>query len=210
MVVPCVHPGSVTASSSARPAACKLVQAAVEAWARVEAGTAAWGPYRDASLDRWQRRAALAGGGGSAGRNLKALAQPLSAQVAAALATPARMRARSQLPRWGLLRDAASSTSSWNRISTPETLEHERRWRPWPHRARSQLPRWDHHWHGNHLVDGLKSQLETWKLSSWRHPPASARARSCPGATRLIRGEILITLKMNLKSLGPAPENPQV
>lgn len=74
------------------------LQAAAESWARVEAGTRAWAPYRHASLDLWHRRALLGGGAAAMRPGLKALSQPLSAQVAAALAAPGRAT-RSQLPR---------------------------------------------------------------------------------------------------------------
>lgn len=63
-------------------------QAAAQMWARIEEATARWAPYRDASLDRWHRRAALSGGAAGAKPGLKALSQPLSVQVAAAVAAP--------------------------------------------------------------------------------------------------------------------------
>lgn len=87
--------------SDDQDAAINHSEAAAVLWQRIEEGTAAWAPYRDASLDRWHRRAALGGGAAATRGGLKALAQPLSTQVAAALATPGRLLTRSQLPRTG-------------------------------------------------------------------------------------------------------------
>ena len=73
-------------------------------WARGEAAMAAAAPFRDASFDRWHRKAALlsGGGGGKAGAGaaagLRALGQPPSAQVAAAMADVARLVERARLP----------------------------------------------------------------------------------------------------------------
>jgi protein AATF/BFR2 len=74
---------------------------------------AAAAPFRDAALDRWHRKAALlapgggGGGGGAlssraaaaaAGLGLRAVGQPPSAQVAAAMADVARLVERARLP----------------------------------------------------------------------------------------------------------------
>lgn len=68
-------------------------------WERGEAAMAASAPFRDAALDRWHRKAALLGGGkAGAGLGLRALGQPPSAQVAAAMADAARLLDRARLP----------------------------------------------------------------------------------------------------------------
>jgi protein AATF/BFR2 len=76
-------------------------------WARGEAAMAAAAPFRDAALDRWHRKAALLSGGGgvaggkasaaAGGVGLRALGQPPSAQVAAAMVDVARMVERACL-----------------------------------------------------------------------------------------------------------------
>jgi hypothetical protein len=73
-------------------------------WATLDAAYADLAPFRDASLDRWHRKAVLAGagaggGGAGAGAALKALNQSVSAQVAALMRDAGRLAARATLPR---------------------------------------------------------------------------------------------------------------
>jgi protein AATF/BFR2 len=71
-------------------------------WAALDAAYADLAPFRDASLDRWHRKAVLAGadtGGAGGGAALKALNQSVSAQVAALMRAAGRLAARATLPR---------------------------------------------------------------------------------------------------------------
>jgi len=68
-------------------------------WARLDATLTYAAPSRDAAFDRWHRKAALLAGRGAAlAGGLRVLDAPPSAQVAAALADPERLIARSRLP----------------------------------------------------------------------------------------------------------------
>jgi len=73
-------------------------------WAALEAGAAAAAPFRDAAIDKWHAKATLAASAAAAGAGpLRALNQPVSAQVAAALADGARARRRCAPPRSAVL-----------------------------------------------------------------------------------------------------------
>jgi protein AATF/BFR2 len=70
-------------------------------WRRLSAAHVALGPYRDTALDTWQRRTALSYGAGGGG--LRALAQPVSAQVAALLREPGALAGGWRGSVWALL-----------------------------------------------------------------------------------------------------------
>jgi len=70
-------------------------------WRRLEEGAAALAPFRDAAFDRWHAKTTLAASAAAAGgaAPLRALNQPLSAQVSAALADGDKARRRWSQPR---------------------------------------------------------------------------------------------------------------
>lgn len=85
------------------------------AWADLEAAHAAFAPFRDAALDKWHRRTVLSSGNaalkGAAG--LRALAQPVSAQVATLLRDSTKVRTRAQLPGALVQRPLCTSEEAW-------------------------------------------------------------------------------------------------
>jgi protein AATF/BFR2 len=66
-------------------------------WAALDESYRGFAPFRDASVDRWHRKTALAAGGGA--RGLKALNQSVSAQVGMVMADAGRVVERTRLPR---------------------------------------------------------------------------------------------------------------
>ena len=90
--------GNLTTAAPSPPTSSSLPETHA-LWLRLEAALDASSPARDAAFDRWHRKASLLAGGGAAlAGGLRVLDAPPSRQVAAAVADPARLIARSRLP----------------------------------------------------------------------------------------------------------------
>lgn len=89
-------------------------------WSAVDAGWAAFAPYRDATIDKWGRKLAYAAGITSRqALKLKVLNADISKQVASVLQDRERLVARTR-PARGAVRVLCQSTPSTNATAQPE------------------------------------------------------------------------------------------